>query len=432
MFFTPYLDRSIVYIHADRWSLVAEDHGFMNTTRNTNSIPAKMTKVTTSPQAFQRLAIIGPTRNTVYRSHKTVKPKTAPSIRLVTMKPSRGISGVESNLRLSELVREASKLTVSVLPDFYFDRIIRIPSLEKLFNETRAKAAAGGGNLRGYSQNELPGGNATNLAFALASLSINTRLYCVGDASVRGLLQETPNCEITLIEGRPSFTAALEFPFRGRTVNVMISDVGDVAGFDGRKLSRTDLRGLGESDCVALTNWSSNKSGNTLARRVFSLAGRRHRLNFLDPADFTGAENRLMQLKNIVDEGLIDVLSLNENEARILAGRLSVQRLPHEYEPGDVVRASAILHSKLSATIDIHTPFGSASASDEGHVWAATPRLVSGLVTGAGDVWDAGDILGHLLRFEPHARLVFANLCAYAYIKTEKQPRLKGMRHFLS
>ena len=404
----------------------------MNATRNNISTAVNMRNVINSPQAFQRLVIIAPMRSAPYAIHKMVKTRTTPNARLLTMKPSTGMSGLESNLRLSELSRRASKLTVSVLPDFFFDRILWVPSLTRLFADATAKAAAGGGNLRGYSQNEIRGGNATNLAFALASLSVNARLYCVGDATVLGLLQKAPpNCQISIIKGRPGFTVALEFQFRGRPVNVMISDVGDLARFDGRALAQSDLKALGESDCLALTNWSANKSGTRLARKIFSLGGRRRRLNFLDPADLASARDRLMELTNIADEGLVDVLSLNENEARILTRSLSVTRLVHQYDWGDVLRASANLQAKLETTIDIHTPIGSASSSDEGQVWVSAPKLVRGLVTGAGDVWDAGDILGHLLSLQAHERLRFANLCAYVYIKTGNQPTLKELKPFL-
>src|SRR5208337_4048668 len=78
-----------------------------------------------------------------------------------------------------------SKLTVSVLPDFFFDRLVLVPSLTNLFRQIELKAASGGGNLRGLIQTEVRGGNATNIAFALSSLSARTNLYCVGNSVTR-------------------------------------------------------------------------------------------------------------------------------------------------------------------------------------------------------------------------------------------------------
>jgi ribokinase len=340
-----------------------------------------------------------------------------------------------NNLRLSDLERGVSELKVSVLPDFFLDRIIQVPSLDKLFKQAEAKATVGGGNLRGYSQTEVRGGNATNLAFALAALPVRTTLYCVGDALAEAVLMGRPeNCNVRLISGRPSFTVALEFPFRGRVVNVMISDVGDVTNFDGRALHQNDIQTLRKSDCIALTNWSANKSGNTLARKVFSLESRKPTLTFLDPADLDGAEGRVEELKSIIDEGLVDVISLNENEARILARTLATGRLPQRYTTRDIVRTAAKLHGALHATVDIHTPIGSASASMEEQTWEPALGSLAGFVTGAGDVWDAGDVVGHLMHFSAQDRLRLANASAYLYLSSGRvrPPRLREVERFLA
>ena len=337
------------------------------------------------------------------------------------------------NLKLSDSLRQVSRLTVSVLPDFFYDRLVSVPSLDRLFKEAKAKAAAGGGSLRGYSQSEIRGGNAVNLAFCLASLSVKTTLYCIGDSHARYLLAERPeNCKVRVIAGQPGFTVALESPLRGRMANVMISDVGGIVNFDGRALNRIDTTHLGKSDCIALTNWSANKRGNELARKVFSLPGRRARLNFLDPADLTGAEGRIKPLRRLVDQGLVDVISLNENETSIMMKVLSLGRLPKHYRAPDVIKASAKLHAVLHARIDVHTPIGSATAYNEEQVWVSSPGLVKGYATGAGDAWDAADIIGSLLRLLPRERLQFANAYAYLHItRRTRAPSLKGVERFL-
>ena len=350
------------------------------------------------------------------------------------MHPTPRTSKRRNNLRLSDLEQTISRLKVSVLPDFFLDRIIYVPSLSRLFNQARIKAAAGGGNLRGYSQKELRGGNATNLAYGLASLSVRTTLYCVGDAFALASTTNAPqNLQVRVIPGQPGLTAALEFPFMDRMVNIMISDVGDVADFDGRKLRQSDILTMQKSDCVALVNWSANKKGNGLAKKIFSVKGRRNRLNFLDPADLSGAEGRIRSLKKIIDHGLIDVVSVNENETRILTEFFPTRRFPRRYTDRDVLRASISLQNLLQVTVDIHTPIGSASASSEGQAWAPAPRLVGGSVTGAGDIWDAGDLVGHLLHFNLEDRLHFANACAHLYLSSGgvRLPRLKEVQQLL-
>jgi len=336
---------------------------------------------------------------------------------------------------LPRLPERISKLRVSVLPDFFTDRILLVPSIRQLSRQVLQKADAGGGNIRELSQTEIRGGNATNLAFALSSLSVKTRLYCVGNNLTRAVIATHPmNCEIRVIEGKPGYTIAFEFRHKGRIVNVMLSDVGDVAHFDGEQLSGGDLNDFGQSDCIALVNWSCNVKGNELAEKVFNLKGRTGRLNFLDPADFSGAEARIRPLvKNIMEKGCIDVLSLNENEARTLARRLSIGILPASYRVKDLRRISAALHETLSVTIDIHTPIGCTSSVGHETYWVDSFGRVGGVVTGAGDVWDAGDIIGHLLSLEGESRLRLANACAYLYVagKNAEPPNLSSLIRFL-
>ena len=334
------------------------------------------------------------------------------------------------------LRKRISDLRVSVLPDFYFDRIVRVPSFRDLIRQVELKAASGGGNLRGLFQTEVKGGNATNLAYALSSLSARTNLYCVGNSLTRAVLSTPPaGCKVRVIEGRPGYTMALEFRFKQKPVNIMFSDVGDISNFDGRELTRHDTMTLRKSDCVALVNWSSNAKGNELARKVFGLSDREGRLNFIDLADVTGAESRVRALaRNILDQGLVDVISLNENEARIIARTLSVGGLRRSYDRRDVIRVSNLLHNSLHAVVDVHTPIGSASSTNQGDIWVDSFGKVSGFVTGAGDVWDAGDIIGHLLSFNAEDRLRFANACAHLYLtnKNARLPTLREVAHFAS
>ena len=339
------------------------------------------------------------------------------------------VNKVIDQAKVLSLRNRISGLTVSVLPDFYFDRIVRVPSFGNLIRQVELKAASGGGNLRGLFQTEVKGGNATNLAYALSSLSARTNLYCVGNSLTRAVLSTPPTgCKVRVIEGRPCYTTALEFRFNRKPVNVMLSDVGGISNFDGRELTRHDAMTLRKSDCVALVNWSSNAKGNELARRVFSLNGREGRLNFIDLADVTGAERRVRALaRNILDQRLVDVMSLNENEARIIARTLSVGGLARSYDRRDVIRVSNLLHDSFQVVVDVHTPIGSATSTNQGDVWVGSFGKVSGFVTGAGDVWDAGDIIAHLLGFKAEDRLRFANACAHLYLSC-KDARLPTLR----
>ena len=112
---------------------------------------------------------------------------------------------------------------------------------------------------------------------------------------------------------------------------------------------------------------------------------------------------------------------------------LLARKLRRPYDSHDIIKGSRLLHDFLQTTVDVHTPVGSATSTDEGETWSSSFRTVDGLVTGAGDVWDAGDIIGHLLNLEDEDRLRFANACAYLYVRNRKTsyPTLREVASFL-
>ncbi len=141
-----------------------------------------------------------------------------------------------------------------------------------------------------------------------------------------------------------------------------------------------------------------------------------------------------MLVKDIVGKGLVDVVSVNENETRIMARRLSTGTLPRNYNRKDLVRVSGLLQDVLRVKLDVHTPIGSVSSTGEGQTWVSAIGKIAGFVTGAGDVWDAGDIVGHLVGFQAQDRLLFANVCAYLYLrsKSRRMPTLRQTTDFLA
>ena len=138
-------------------------------------------------------------------------------------------------------------------------------------------------------------------------------------------------------------------------------------------------------------------------------------------------------MKEVIGPGLVDVVSVNENETRIMARRLSAGRLPRNYNKHDLVRVSGLLQDVLRVKLDVHTPIGSVSSTEEGQTWVSAIGKIAGYVTGAGDVWDAGDIIGYLVDFQAQDRLLFANACAYLYLRSSarRMPTLKETTDFL-
>jgi sugar/nucleoside kinase (ribokinase family) len=124
---------------------------------------------------------------------------------------------------------------------------------------------------------------------------------------------------------------------------------------------------------------------------------------------------------------------MNENEARIIAHELSAGKLQRSYDHKDLIRVSRALHETLNVTVDVHTPIGCTSSTGSDEAWIRSFGRAEGLVTGAGDIWDAGDIVGHILKFKTEDRLTFANACAHLYVssKTGDAPSIGSVLRFL-
>src|SRR5512135_3497090 len=154
--------------------------------------------------------------------------------------------------------------SVVVLNDFFLDRIIKIQNLNQLYDQILEKSKLGG-SIRGISQTDLKGGNATNVAYALARLGCPVSLITIADKTGSHILQEIfsefSNASLFIIDGKPGRTTSLEFNNAGNIVNIMISDLGDNENFGPEKLGIEEQDAIKRADAVIITNWASNKKG---------------------------------------------------------------------------------------------------------------------------------------------------------------------------
>jgi len=342
--------------------------------------------------------------------------------------------------RIVERLRHLSSLgKISVMPDYFVDRFVRFDSLDNLVAKMKRRGiVGGGGSIRGIRQTELKGGNAVNIGYALGVLGTNVNLIAIADSFAADILRSTfsklPNVDLQIVNGKPGYTTAFEFEARGRHVNVMISDVGDLAHFDGTKFSRRNLKSIARSDIVAVVNWSANRKGNNLCKKVFSLAKKNGAKTLFDPADVSGQKHLLPELKRAVfDERLVDYISLNENEARIISGVLFNHKLPRVYSEIELKKTAKMLSEGTGSTVDLHTRELSISANGNEVVSKPCHRIKQKTVTGAGDVWAAADIAGYLTEMNIEDRLSFANSAAGLYVSKESAatPSLSELIHFM-
>lgn len=299
-----------------------------------------------------------------------------------------------------------------VLNDFFLDRIVKIQNIGILYDLISKKSQLGG-SIRGIPQTNLKGGNAVNVAYALARLGVPVSLVTIADKTGSQILHETfsefSNATLHIDNGKPGITTSIEFSNNGKIVNVMLSDLGDNENFGPERLGQKELEAIQKADAIIVTNWASNEKGTDLCKFVFGKSEKS--LHFLDPADI---QYRPGEFKEALGElaSNLDSLCINENECGILLAQFGLEPASEE----KIKNLVLMLAQKAKTTIDLHTSYGACwSNGKEVEFVKSFPAEVR-FVTGAGDVWDAANILGYLAGLQVKERLLFANAAASLYV----------------
>lgn len=333
---------------------------------------------------------------------------------------------------LLRVLKQAEKKDFStvVMPDFFIDRFVAFPGDPEQFSTAVAAVAERmGGNIHRIKQVELRGGNAANTAAALASLGAKTYPIITTDALGLHLLKfymDPLGVDLSYVksDGKVSLTTALELPFRGERVNIMMGDLGSLPTFGPKKLTERDLNLLGDADYVGVFNWAATyKFGTSLAETVFRYVKEEGKAKtYFDSGDPTPNLKSISRLfRNVLQTRLLDVLSVNENEAFLYARHLDdgVKHLRRKLDHHEVAKECArILSKHLTARVDLHTAAfaGSFTRNDETIVPTFQVKVLRS--TGAGDAWNAGNIYGDALQLPNSCRLTLANAVAAYYVSS--------------
>ncbi|MGH9992681.1 MAG: carbohydrate kinase family protein [Nitrososphaera sp.] len=313
--------------------------------------------------------------------------------------------------------------SIVVMPDFFVDRIVRLESREKLFEALSEKAGRGGGSIRGVPMADVKGGNAVNAAYCLARLGVKVTLFTVADETGAGMIRQAfsqfgERVTLRISGGRSGLTTAFEFPHGENRVNVMVSDIGDNANFGPERISsQADRTILKNADGVMLVNWGSNLKGTELAE--FAFRNSPSAFHFIGPADI---ETRKEDFRDSLDKlaSMTDSLGINENECNSLADALGFGTLLGTgYGAEQVKLAARKLAEKIGISTDLHTKAGAAWSNGRESVFVHAIKVEAKTLTGAGDAWDAADVLGYLAGLTAQERLLFANCCASLYVRDE-------------
>jgi ribokinase len=328
---------------------------------------------------------------------------------------------------LEELEEAISHKSIVVMPDFYMDRIVKFESQDQLFGALSEKTRYGGGSLREIPTFDIRGGNAANIAYCLAKMGAQITLITIADEIGSMVLERTfsrfkEKVNLRILSGNPGRTTALEFVGNNTSnkVNLMVSHVGDIENFGPERIiARQDIEALEKANAVMVVNWAANSKGTDLMEHVFGKSPKA--LHFVDPADIeTRKEEFRDDLKKIGD--MIHILSINENECNSLIRALNLDSLlpPGTFDKKDLENSSKILASKLGIkNVEIHTHKGTAWSDGSKTSFAPTIKVEPKTLTGAGDSWDAANILARLAGLEAEERLRFSNAYAALYVKSD-------------
>jgi ribokinase len=335
---------------------------------------------------------------------------------------------------------------VVVMPDFFLDRIVSYPSsLRDLAGDMARIIDQKGGSLDGIKQKELRGGNAANTASALARLGVSVYpIICtseLGDCLLEFYLGKLGvDLSHVKICGEISITTAVELQAKHGRVNVMLRDLGSLANFSPEDLTQEDFQLLKSADYVCVFNWAGTRRfGTELAEEVFSYVKTKGcGKTYFDTADPSPNKEKIPELLNrVLGKGLVDVLSLNENEAVWYASFFEPKRIPRLKEKLEMAslakECAKILAEHLATRIDLHTTSFSGSFTKKGETLVPAFNVVIRQATGAGDAWNAGNIYADSQRFSVRARLTIANAVAAYYISSPKatHPTLSELSEFL-
>jgi sugar/nucleoside kinase (ribokinase family) len=337
------------------------------------------------------------------------------------------------------------EVSVVVMPDFFLDRLISLGWDAHVFSKKLEDVARKkGGSIDGIVQKELRGGNAINTASALAALDIKvTPIVCTDKLGLEIIKFHLNPYSIDLsyvkTSDEVSITTAIEFNAERGKANVMLRSVGSLAGFGPQNLDNADFELIQNADYVCIFNWAGTRRfGTELARTIFAHVREKGRgKTYYDTADPTPNKRGTPDLmKKVLKGRYVDILSVNENEAICYGKQLSEEVgklkkiLPFEESAKEAAR---ILASRLSERIDLHTTSFAASFTKKRETIIPAFKVPVLRATGAGDAWNAGNILGDAWGLSDNCRLMLANAVAAFYISSRNgiHPTRKQLVDFL-
>jgi sugar/nucleoside kinase (ribokinase family) len=321
------------------------------------------------------------------------------------------------------------------------DQFQAIPTITDFANRI-GSAAGKSANIELAPVVEKLGGNGPIMANAQSAHGLQVHyLGALGRDSIHPVFHDFAERTKAISIADPGVTLAAEFT-DGKIL------LGSMASLDEITYERIcELLGkdvfisiLGESDLIAMTNWTMIPYLTDVFRSLISdalpqLPKNKDRTFFFDLADpEKRSEADLLEVLHLFKEfesfGKV-ILGLNLREAEQVDALLGFESLANT--PENLQTMAARIRETLQLnTVVIHPVADSACATPEGTAYVEGPFCKKPkITTGAGDHFNSGFVTARLLGLSPEAALTVAVATSGYYVRTAVSPSLNDLSEFI-
>jgi ribokinase len=316
-----------------------------------------------------------------------------------------------------EALDRAVEASIVCLPDLFVDHFVDLDDWDTASERVQAAVDRGGGNILDVDQQVHPGGNAANTAWALARLGCQVRLAGVTSPRVLALFEATlgrDGVDLSLVDERAEASLTTVLEVSDPPANAMLNDPGSLAELDADGLPAGTFAAIEDADAVLVANWASlREHGTALVERVLAIArqaGTIAHVDAADPSERTDADREA--LAEAIARTPPSAWAMSETEARTFAGE------------DDTRKAGQTLAEQTGTRVDVHA-HDAATSHDDARAARADAFDVDHVerTTGAGDAFNAGNLLGDVVGLDAQARLTLAHAVAGCYVaRAERRP----------
>lgn len=312
---------------------------------------------------------------------------------------------------------------------------IRYETLRE-YGVTIAEASGVNQNFEMVTIRKKMGGNGAIMADAMTVQGINvTYIGACGKDIIHPIFHDFSNKIELFSISNPGYTEAIEFK-DGKIISSKLEELEDVNWMNIQKAVGIEhlVEFFKEADIVGFGNWSLLIHMTDIWKHILThiapnLSKRKKLfIDLANPAKRTKED--IMESLQCIKEfsNYFDVtLGLNKREAMLIA------KLIDEKDTFDIFETSKFIREQLKLSIlVVHNALQSFAVSEEETALIHTPYFNNPKqVTGAGDNFNAGFILGLLLEVELQEALALGTASAGFYIRHAKNANYNDLQKFL-